>query len=278
MYDAFIAYASNDEPKARQFRALLESLGYTAFLDADCIDPGEIWESAIEKALHSALVTFLLISRASGSAYYQNEERLRAVGQVRHSGHRLVPVYLMGREEAATLGVQTQQLQGLYWESHSLGPVAAKVDRAMKASVQQRSEVGMINEKTVLIVTGCDITPELFDRPNAYRLKEAIDWNTKASCKTFLKATVMGDLWFFDYHASHPNVISLGGPSVNKLSRIISERGTVMRHHSAEKWHIMQVERRWAIFGGEASETSEALDAFRHSLLSGYLDQIWSMR
>jgi len=94
-YDFFIAHASGDSSAATELYRLL-ILGARVFLDSETLLPGDDWDRELAAAQRQSLVTVVLLSSRSGSAYYQREEIAAAISMARENNrsHRVVPVYL----------------------------------------------------------------------------------------------------------------------------------------------------------------------------------------
>ena len=66
-YHFFISYSTKDERKAREIRALLDSLGANSWMAPDSISPGEAYTLAIPKAIRESAVLLLVFSRSSAT-------------------------------------------------------------------------------------------------------------------------------------------------------------------------------------------------------------------
>jgi TIR domain len=133
---------------------------------------------------------------------------------------------------------------------------------------------------TIVIVTGCDILPELFDRPTAYELKSAIDDIGTSAHLNFLFSTVMGDRWFIEHShiAGHPNVITIGSSGSNYLTQVIADAGAAtVRSGPSERWQILRHANRWALHGKLAEDTYDAVSSFKDQDLSEFLQETWRL-
>lgn len=277
-HDAFIAYAGIDISYARQLYALLSAIGLRVFFADEALLGGDSWAEEIAQAQQDSLLTLILISDRVDPRYFQRAEILHALDIAREDyRRRVMPVYLMGKQARSTTSPLLKPLQGIYWEEgSSLLSLAQKIEAALRASKRQQDWAQEIVRDTILIVTGCYERAEMFDRPCAYELKMSID-HTKVS-KAFLRSVVMGDIWFCDHIDStgHPNVISIGSPGINHLSRIITERAELVRGSADGPWQIMRYGNRWAVFGHLAEDTYDAINSFRERDLPGFITEIWS--
>lgn len=93
-YDIFISHAGEDAFYAVQLEKLLKALGYTVFLDSKKIIPGDSWPETVQRALQGSMLTLILISNRTDSAYYQKAEALMAIQLSRESLSKVVPIFL----------------------------------------------------------------------------------------------------------------------------------------------------------------------------------------
>jgi TIR domain len=96
-YDFFIAYAGNNPEPAHNFYNIL-SKDYAVFLDSASIQPGDNWTRVIPQALENSRAVLILLSKASGNAYYLGEEVQRAIQLQRQNQNwfKIIPIYLDG--------------------------------------------------------------------------------------------------------------------------------------------------------------------------------------
>jgi hypothetical protein len=142
---------------------VLSAAGHRVFLDTEGLTAGDPWPDVIRQAQQSSLLTVVLVSDRSDSAYFQKEEVVEAIKLAREEGiRRVVPVYLTGRSENR-VRTPLRQLQGIFWEEgDSLLAVAQRIEEALKRS--KKYEARPVDSATIVLVTGCDVWPELFDR------------------------------------------------------------------------------------------------------------------
>jgi len=95
-YDFFIAHAGPDLKHAKQLCWHLEDLQYTVYLDAQALSPGTQWPTALRDALYASRVIIVLISAKTENAFYEIEEIVRAIQQLRENPdqHHVIPVML----------------------------------------------------------------------------------------------------------------------------------------------------------------------------------------
>ena len=275
-YDAFIAYANADVRYAKQLYALLVALGNKVFFDKESLIGGDFWSERIKEAQQDSLLSLILISDRVDSAYYQTDEIFTAIEIARNDRRRrVIPVYL----GSSTIRSPFRPLQGIFWkDDSSLMNVAQEIETALRLSKRQHEWLHQIIRDTIVIVTGCDAMPELFDRPSAYELKTAIDYIGNSINRSFLRSTVMGDIWFSDHSKieGHPHVISIGSPGINALTARIERQAQLVRKSLDGRWQIKQDGQRWALFGDRAEDTYDAVCSFRDRDLPGYLREVWS--
>lgn len=278
-YDAFIAYAKADADYADKLYSLLTVIGYRVFLDQRTLTPGQNWTVEIPLAQSSSLVTVVLISASSDSAYFEKEEIASAIQLARTQRHRVVPVYLDGQlidNDRVPYGLK--QLQSIMCDgATSPLAVAQQIETVLQASRHLEEWRHDIDSLTVVIVTGCHHFAEIYDRPTAYDLKEEIDRLERSFGKTFLGSVVMGDIWFQQQSgiADHPNVISLGSPAINNLTHAIVDKAKTIRTGPDEKWRIERNSNRWALFGIRGEDTRAAVASFKQNDLVPFLRAIW---
>ena len=99
-WDFFLAHASADvEIAERLYERLADSS--RVFLDSRCLRLGDDWDTMLADAQRRSLITVVLVSRNTTSAYYQREEVAAAIALAREDGdkHRVVPIYLDAEAE-----------------------------------------------------------------------------------------------------------------------------------------------------------------------------------
>jgi hypothetical protein len=277
-YDAFIAYAKADAAYAKRLHQLLTAAGHRVFLDSETLIAGEPWQEKTIRAQQNSRLNLVLIADQTDSAYFEREEVFHAIELARNEGNRVVPIYLT-RKSISVTRPPLAQLHGINWlEDSSVLAIAQKIEDALKASRPQQEPHPGIVADTIIIVTGCHSTPEIFDRPTAYGLQTAIDDFAKSSGRIFLSSVVMGDIWFVRDASTqnHGNVISLGSKDMNGLTGIIAGAAKAVREDTSKRWQILRQENRWALFGDRAEDTYDAVCSFKRNDLPGFLEVVWS--
>ena len=97
LWDIFISHAGSERARAEQLYGLISPRAST-FLDSKCIRPGDRWQEVLTEALNGSCVAAVLISTASQSSYFQQDDCASAISLARDSNNerRVVPVYLDG--------------------------------------------------------------------------------------------------------------------------------------------------------------------------------------
>ena len=94
-WDFFLAHAGDDLPVAQSLYLTLDPPA-KVFLDAVSMLPGDDWDATLPEAQRSSLISVILVSSNTNTAYYQREEIVAAIDMAREDPrtHRVVPVYL----------------------------------------------------------------------------------------------------------------------------------------------------------------------------------------
>src|SRR5688572_1121497 len=94
-WDFFIAHSSTDKHVALSLYHLLCKEA-KVFLDSECLLLGDDWDIELSRAQQASLITIVLVSSKTTSAYYQREEIAAAIALARsnRTRHRVVPIYL----------------------------------------------------------------------------------------------------------------------------------------------------------------------------------------
>lgn len=95
IYDFFLAHAGADTETAEELFDLL-TLSSKTFLDSRSLLPGDNWDEGLSEAQNKSLITVVIISPKSDSAYFEREEIATAIDMARKgiNNHRVVPLYL----------------------------------------------------------------------------------------------------------------------------------------------------------------------------------------
>ncbi|HJZ82724.1 MAG TPA: toll/interleukin-1 receptor domain-containing protein, partial [Pyrinomonadaceae bacterium] len=91
----FIAHAEHDRAAAEELFDLL-SPGAKVFLDSKRLLLGDNWDQKIARAQRESLISVVLVSNCTDSAYYEREEIAAAIELARQNEqrHRVVPLFL----------------------------------------------------------------------------------------------------------------------------------------------------------------------------------------
>jgi TIR domain len=99
-YDVFIAYAGPNAPHARElYEALAATLGKDrVFFDQEQ-PPGVSWYREIQTALVDSRVTAAVLAREPNGGWFDKDEIILAIDEVRKGDHVLIPVFADGTPE-----------------------------------------------------------------------------------------------------------------------------------------------------------------------------------
>ena len=153
-WDFFIAHAGDDQEITEQFYEGLTA-DSRVFLDSKCIKPGDDWDHALSNAQKESLITVVLISVNTETAYYQREEIAAAIAYARENpvDHSVIPVYLdeeSNRSENLPYGLRTKHGFTIS-ENCSVQSVISKLIEALtllKHEQTQKSEKELASSKT----------------------------------------------------------------------------------------------------------------------------------
>jgi hypothetical protein len=103
-YQFFIAHAGRDTNVAVDLYDRLLARGFSAFVDARCLKPGDVWDDILPAVQAASEVTVLLVSAYTDKAWYQRDEIEAAIALARKHprSRRVVPVYLSDDNQIAT--------------------------------------------------------------------------------------------------------------------------------------------------------------------------------
>ncbi|UCC78902.1 MAG: hypothetical protein JSW64_11545 [Candidatus Zixiibacteriota bacterium] len=134
--------------------------------------------------------------------------------------------------------------------------------------------------QTILIVVGTDLKPEEFDRPLAYRLRDAVNASSKLGKHPFRKCLVISDaLYRHNKIIQICPTIAIGGPGVNNAAAELVEKLPV--YLSKDKKYFIQLQGDFAdpkvsIWGMDRASTEEAVEMFiANGILDNFLNAIW---
>jgi len=130
---------------------------------------------------------------------------------------------------------------------------------------------------TILIVTGSELTPELKDRPLAYRLKETIDPFGK---NQYQQAIVVSDRWYLENEILQIcATLLVGGPGVNAATSELFDKLPMhwaFNEQAFIQW-LRESETKAAIWGMNQASTTQAVDFFIQEFLDEFLDIAWNL-
>jgi CspA family cold shock protein len=130
-YHIFIAYPAAEREYALQlYKSLIQK--FEVFLDIECLLPGDRWDHELLTAQRKSLVTVVIISPNSETAYYQRDEIMFAIDLFRQNPrtHRVIPIYLTKRGTPSDIPYGLRQLHGIYAERwHDNTEVTQKIER-----------------------------------------------------------------------------------------------------------------------------------------------------
>lgn len=136
----------------------------------------------------------------------------------------------------------------------------------------------IIGPETIIIVTGSHTVCELLDRPVAEIIRDEIDRQGDISAGQ--RGIIVGDLgWFKDAELQSHHVISLGGPSINPLTKEITSLGETSSYSPGVFKAVFNGEFvRVALWGDKAAQTRASAEFYiQHPEgLSHLLDVSWN--
>ena len=98
-WDFFLSHSGPDRELAETLYSALAPPA-KVFLDSISLLPGDNFDVTLTEALHSSLISVILISPNTGNAYYEQEEIAIAINRTREdpNTHRVVPVYINSKQ------------------------------------------------------------------------------------------------------------------------------------------------------------------------------------
>jgi hypothetical protein len=99
-WDFFIAHAGNDITIAERLYELLIPAS-EVFLDSKSLILGDDWDRKLSENQQDSLITIVIITPNTDSAYYQREEIAIAIQMARkdESSHRVIPLFISSYDE-----------------------------------------------------------------------------------------------------------------------------------------------------------------------------------
>ena len=140
-WDFFIAHAGADKAAAEDLYSRLTPAART-FLDTQELRPGDDWTLELLRAQRRSLITVVLLSSRTESAFYQRDEIVRAVQMMRDNPetHRVIPVHLNDVADAPVFDYGLKPLHALFVTSESgLDAVASALITTLTSLRQRRA-------------------------------------------------------------------------------------------------------------------------------------------
>ena len=93
-WDIFLAHSSFDLKYAKELFDMMNNIN--VFLDSERLHLGDDWDLELSKAQKNSLITAVLVSSKTDTAYYEREEIANAISMSRklESGHWVIPIYI----------------------------------------------------------------------------------------------------------------------------------------------------------------------------------------
>lgn|GEM_PF-3348750 len=138
-WDFFIAHAGPDQHSAEVLYDLLRP--FRGFLACRRLMPGDDWDQELPIAQRKSLVTLVLISSSTNSAYYQREEIASAIALARAkaSAHRVIPIFLDSSQSNRSIHYGLRGKHSLDCSSEGgLENVARKIRAALRQMKRSR--------------------------------------------------------------------------------------------------------------------------------------------
>lgn len=132
----------------------------------------------------------------------------------------------------------------------------------------------------IVIVTGSHLSAEVYDRPLAYKVREAIVRRLRDDevDDAHLRVVVCSDVWYLNQdHLRSLPTISVGGPGVSALSAYLADRLPSVLAVDGVMIVQMDVSDGVAVasvWGVDASSTAAAVEAFEERWLDAFLGSV----
>ena len=118
-YRIFVCYRREDRWIAEHLHSALEQRVQT-FLDTRCVQPGDKWADRIRAAQEASDLTVVIVGASGNTAWFQEEEYLRAIELARRGNHRIIPLCIGGSIEAIPYGLKAVQAIVTNWATEPL--------------------------------------------------------------------------------------------------------------------------------------------------------------
>jgi len=133
----FLCYARSDQQKVIELYQKLSGAGLNPWMDIKNILPGELWESAIQKAIRASDFFLACLSRNSvnrrGQIQKEISEALNIWNEKLESDIYLIPVRL---EECEV----PERLQSFQWVDLFMGDGFTQLMKALQAGIERRTQ------------------------------------------------------------------------------------------------------------------------------------------
>ncbi len=141
MFDVFLAHNSADKPQVRAIAVELEKRGLKPWLDEEQIAPGELFQSAIQKAIPQIKSAAICIG-LKGLGRWQVIELQTLISQFVNKGSRVIPVLLPGVDRIPDNLLFLQQFNWVSFENIDDADSLYKLEwgiTGVKPKLEQRS-------------------------------------------------------------------------------------------------------------------------------------------
>lgn len=165
-WDVFMAHAGADLPSASELaEELTRRHELVCFLDARRLEPGQEWPIRLKRALASARVVAVIVSKHSDQAFYLQEEVAIAIWLFRHEPEatRVVPVMRRGAKKKH-LPYGTFSLHALQEDERGWTPVADAINGIIKTMPSRGAVASFANSLRILDDLWAGLEPALTDK------------------------------------------------------------------------------------------------------------------
>jgi hypothetical protein len=111
-FDVFMCHNSQDKQSVRKINQLLQAAGINTWLDEDRIDPGELWQVALEEQIDHVRAACVFVG-CSGIGPWQNAEIRAFLSAFIERGCRIIPTILPEATDIPRLPVFLRQMMWL---------------------------------------------------------------------------------------------------------------------------------------------------------------------
>lgn len=111
-YDVFFCYARKDYRIVKQIKNAINSAGYTSFVDAECLLPGENYIETIQNQLYKCKAFVCIVSENA----VMSEFFIKEVSYAVSIGKFIIPIKIDNSPISARLTLLIGNLQYIYWD------------------------------------------------------------------------------------------------------------------------------------------------------------------